>query len=147
MTRAPKLNRDRLRLLTGAAGVVLGEDHPTTRALARGITTWEPSDVTRARIRVRQLDMYLRVLLDDLCPDGPGREPETPLGAVDDGPCRMMRAVRGPRRGAPWPPTAETAYCCAWLRQRSASAGPAPGLSKAPIISSEIFLWAVIIRV
>ncbi len=28
--------------------------------------SWEPSDVTRARIRVRRLDMYLRVLLDDL---------------------------------------------------------------------------------
>ncbi len=66
VTRAPKLNHDRLRLLTGAAGVVLGEDHPTTRALARAITTWEPSDVTRARMGMRRLDVSLRVLLDDL---------------------------------------------------------------------------------
>ncbi len=50
VTRAPKLNHDRLRLLTGAAGVVLGEGHPTTQVLARAITTWAPSDVARARI-------------------------------------------------------------------------------------------------
>ncbi len=50
VTRAPKLNHDRLRLLTGAAGVVLGEGHPTTQALARAITTWELGDVTRARV-------------------------------------------------------------------------------------------------
>ncbi len=66
VNRAPKLNRERLRLLTGAAGVVLGEGHPTTQALARTITTWEPGDVTRARIRVRRLDVPLLVLLDDL---------------------------------------------------------------------------------
>ena len=64
--RAPKLNRQRLRLLTGAAGLVLGEGHPTTQALARAITTWEPGDVTRARAQMRQLDMHMRVLLDDL---------------------------------------------------------------------------------
>ena len=50
VNRAPKLNRHRLRLLTGAPGVVLGEGHPTTQALARAITTWEPGDVTRARM-------------------------------------------------------------------------------------------------
>ena len=66
MNRTPKLNRDRLRLLTGAAGVVLGERHPTTQALGRAITTWEPGDVTRARAQMRQLDMHMRALLDDL---------------------------------------------------------------------------------
>ncbi len=66
VNRTPKLNRDRLRLLTGAAGVVLEESHPTTQALARAITTWEPSDVARARIGVRRLDVSLRVLLHDL---------------------------------------------------------------------------------
>ena len=66
MTRALKFNRDRLRLLTGAAGVVLGEDHPTTQALGRAITTWDWQDISRARAQVRQLDTYLRTLLDDL---------------------------------------------------------------------------------
>ena len=66
MNGAPKLNRDRLRLLTGAPGVVLGEGHPTTQALGRAITTWEPGDVKWARIGVRRLDVSLRVLLDDL---------------------------------------------------------------------------------
>ena len=66
MKRVPKLNRHRLRLLSGAAAVVLGEGHPTTQALARAITTWEPGDVARARIGVRRLDLSLRVLLDDL---------------------------------------------------------------------------------
>ena len=66
MTRAPKLNRERLRLLTGAASVVLGEGHPTTQALARAITTWDWQDISRARAQMRQLDTYLRVLLDDL---------------------------------------------------------------------------------
>ena len=61
-----KVNRDKFRLLTGAAGLVLGESHPTTQALARAITTQEPSDVTRARIGVRRLDLSLHVLLDDL---------------------------------------------------------------------------------
>ncbi len=42
-------------------------------------------------------------------PNAPGREPKMPLGAVDDSPCRMIRAVPGPRRGAPWSATAETA--------------------------------------
>ena len=66
VNRAPKLNRDRLRLLTGAAGVVLGEHHPTTQALGRAITTWAPGDVTRARVQMRQLDTHMRALLDDL---------------------------------------------------------------------------------
>ena len=66
VTRAPKLNRDRLRLLTGAAGLVLGEHHPTTQALGRAITTWDWQDISRARAQVRQLDMHLRALLDDL---------------------------------------------------------------------------------
>ncbi len=66
MTRAPRLNRDKLRLLTGAAGMVLGEHHPATQALGRAITTWEPGDVTRARAQMRQLDMHMRALLDEL---------------------------------------------------------------------------------
>ncbi len=66
VTGAPKVNRDRLRLLTGAAGVVLGPDHPTTQALARAITTWGGEDVKRARAHVRQLDLSMRVFLDDL---------------------------------------------------------------------------------
>ncbi len=61
-----KVNRDKFRLLTGAAGVVLGERHPATQALAWAITTWEPGDVTRARAQLRQLDMHMRALLDDL---------------------------------------------------------------------------------
>ena len=65
MNRTPKLNCDRLRLLTGAAGVAMGEHHPTTQALARAITTWEPGDVTRARAQMRQLDTPLCALLDD----------------------------------------------------------------------------------
>ena len=64
MNRAPKLNRDRLQLLTGAAGVVLGESHPTTQALGRAITTWGWQDISRARAQVRQLDTHLRALLD-----------------------------------------------------------------------------------
>ncbi len=66
VNRAPKLNRERLRLLTGAAGVVLGEDHRTTQVLGRAITTWDWQDISRARAQMRQLDTYLRVLLDDL---------------------------------------------------------------------------------
>ena len=66
MRRHPKLNRDRLRLLTGAAGVVLGEHNPTTQALALAITTWRWQDISRARAQVRQLDMHMRVLLDEL---------------------------------------------------------------------------------
>ena len=66
VNRAPKLNRGRLRLLTGAAGVVLGEAHPTTQDLARAITTWDWQDISRARAQVRQLDTHLRALLDDL---------------------------------------------------------------------------------
>ncbi len=56
-------NYDRLRLLAGAAGVVLGDGHPTTQAVARAITTWQPSDVVRARTGMRRLDLSLRVLL------------------------------------------------------------------------------------
>ena len=59
-------NYDRLRLLIGAAGVVLGEGHPTTQALGRAITTWAPGDVTRARAQMRHLDMHMRALLDEL---------------------------------------------------------------------------------
>ena len=66
MKRSPKLNCGRLRLLTGAAGVVLGEHNPTTQALALAITTWDWQDISRARAQVRQLEMPLRVLLDDL---------------------------------------------------------------------------------
>jgi hypothetical protein len=65
VTGAP-LNRDKLKRLTGAAGAVLGQDHPATQALALAITTWAPGDVTRARARVRQLDAHLQALLDDL---------------------------------------------------------------------------------
>ena len=66
VNRAPKLNRERLRLLTGAAGLVLGESHPTTQALARAITTWDWQDISWARAQMRQLDAHLRALLDDL---------------------------------------------------------------------------------
>ena len=61
-----RVNRDKLRLLIGAAGLVLGEAHPATQALARAITTWGADDVKRARAQVRQLDAHLRALLDDL---------------------------------------------------------------------------------
>ena len=66
MNRTPKLNRDRLRLLTGAADVVLGQHHPTTQALGRAITTWELGDVTRARAQMRQLDTHLHPWVHDL---------------------------------------------------------------------------------
>ncbi len=61
-----KVNRDRLKLLTGAAGVVLGPDHPTTQALARAITTWGGEDVKRARALLRQLDNPVRLVLEDM---------------------------------------------------------------------------------
>ncbi len=62
----PKVNREKLKLLTGAAGVVLGPNHPATQALARAITTWGGEDVKRARAQLRQLDLSMRVFLDDL---------------------------------------------------------------------------------
>ena len=62
----PKVNREKLRLLTGAAGVVLGPNHPATQALARAITTWGGEDVKRARALLRQLDLSMRVFLEDM---------------------------------------------------------------------------------
>ena len=65
-------NYDRLRLLTGAAGAVLEESHPTTQALARAIMTWEPSDTTRARMGTLRDMEWIVSLIDERAPK-PGR--------------------------------------------------------------------------
>ena len=45
---------DAARLLLDAAAIILGEDHPATRALARAVTTRKPADIEAARVALRQ---------------------------------------------------------------------------------------------
>ena len=45
---APKHASDSLECLTGAASLVLGEDHPVTYSLARALTTADERDASRA---------------------------------------------------------------------------------------------------
>ena len=42
------------KLLLGAAAIILGEDHPATKALARAVTTRKPEDIEAARVALRQ---------------------------------------------------------------------------------------------
>ena len=54
---------DRLDMLSAAAAVVLGEDHPATVALATAITTTTDADMRRAWRAVRQLPPLVRLRL------------------------------------------------------------------------------------
>ncbi len=52
MTDYPDI--DDVKLMLGAAAIVLGEDHAATVALARAVTTRKPADIEASRLALRQ---------------------------------------------------------------------------------------------
>ncbi len=52
MTDYPDL--EDAKLMLGAAAIILGEDHPATKALAQAVTTRKPADIEAARVALRQ---------------------------------------------------------------------------------------------
>ena len=76
MPKPPDLAR--LDLLTGAAAVVLGEEHACTRALATAITTGDDRDLKRAWREVRRLGPMTRLDLVQVVERAAGADAQGP---------------------------------------------------------------------
>ena len=48
------------KLMLGAAVIILGQDHATTLALARAVTTRKPADIEASRLALRALPQDMR---------------------------------------------------------------------------------------